>query len=187
MKENSDRRVRVTKMILRDSLVELMREKPLHEISIKAICEQADINRSTFYHHYGSQYDLFDDIVQEISNSIWKIIDASKKKKEKFVKMLTEILTFCETNRDFFIVLLGANGNYNIGETLAKEIDRFLEKDSKDEIYTYSTQFFSAGITSVLWTWLNKEERESAREIAMMLNAIIMYGIRRAMVLSGNA
>lgn len=109
MKENSDRRVRVTKMILRDSLVELMREKPLHEISIKAICEQADINRSTFYHHYGSQYDLFDDIVQEISNSIWKIIDASKKKKEKFVKMLTEILTFCETNRDFFIVLLGAD------------------------------------------------------------------------------
>lgn len=110
-----------------------------------------------------------------------------EKEKEKFVKMLTEILTFCETNRDFFIVLLGANGNYNIGETLAKEIDRFLEKDSKDEIYTYSTQFFSAGITSVLWTWLNKEERESAREIAMMLNAIIMYGIKRAMVLSGNA
>ena len=184
--KNVDRRVRVTKMILRDSLIELMKEKPLHEISIKAICEKADINRSTFYHHYGSQYDLFDDIVKEISGNIWKIINISRLKKDKFIKMLTEILTYCENNRELFIVLLGANGNFNIGETLAKEINRFLDRESKDEIYAYCTQFFSAGITSVLWTWLNKSERESARDIAMMLNAIIMYGIKRAMVLSGN-
>lgn len=185
-RDSTDRRVRVTKMILRDSLIELMKEKPLHEISIKAICEKADINRSTFYHHYGSQYDLFDDIVKEISENIWKIIEQSKSKKEKFVKMLTDILTYCETNRDLFLIFLGSNGNFNIGETLAKEIDRFLKKEAKDEIYAYCTQFFSAGITSVLWTWLNKDERESARDIAMMLNAIIMFGVRRAMVLSGN-
>lgn len=186
-KETADRRVRVTKMILRDSLIELMREKPLHEITIKAICEKADINRSTFYHHYGSQYDLFDDIVQEISASIWKIIDESRQKNEKFVNMLTTILTFCEKKRDFFIIFLGSNGNFNIAETFAREIDRFLDKETKNEIYAYCTQFFSAGITSVLWTWLNKDERESARDIALMLNTIIMFGVRRAMVLSGNA
>lgn len=186
-KETADRRVRVTKMILRDSLIELMREKPLHEITIKAICEKADINRSTFYHHYGSQYDLFDDIVQEISASIWKIIDESRQKNEKFVNMLTTILSFCEKKRDFFIIFLGSNGNFNIAETFAREIDRFLDKETKNEIYAYCTQFFSAGITSVLWTWLNKDERESARDIALMLNTIIMFGVRRAMVLSGNA
>lgn len=183
--KNIDRRVRVTKMILRDSLIDLMKEKPLHEISIKAICEKADINRSTFYHHYGSQYDLFDDIVKELSISIWRIINVSKLRKDKFITMITDILTYCENNRELFIVLLGANGNFNIGETLAKEIDRFLDRSSKNDIYAYCTQFFSAGITSVLWTWLNKEKRESARDIALMLNAIIMYGIKRAMVLSG--
>ena len=110
----------------------------------------------------------------------------SKLRKDKFITMITDILTYCENNRELFIVLLGANGNFNIGETLAKEIDRFLDRSSKNDIYAYCTQFFSAGITSVLWTWLNKEKRESARDIALMLNAIIMYGIKRAMVLSGN-
>lgn len=182
-----DRRIKITKMILRDSLIELMQQKALHEISVKEICLKADVNRSTFYHHYGSQYDLFDDIVADASENIWKIISASREKNEKFAKMLTSILTYCENNRALFLALLGSNGNFNIGETLAKEIDRFLDKKNSTEIYTYCTQFFSAGISSILWAWLSKDTRESPRNIAMMLNAIIMYGIKRAMVISNTS
>ena len=45
----------MTKMLLKDALIELMEEIPFRKISIKDICEQADLNRTTFYLHYADQ------------------------------------------------------------------------------------------------------------------------------------
>ena len=47
MKDNQ--RVRLTKRLLQDSLIELMKTKTIYKISIKEICELAEVNRSTFY------------------------------------------------------------------------------------------------------------------------------------------
>jgi hypothetical protein len=47
----TDRRVRLTKQIIKESLVELMRDHPIYRVSVKMLCEAADINRSTFYAH----------------------------------------------------------------------------------------------------------------------------------------
>ena len=59
MKElKMDRKTRYTRMVLQDSLIELMKEKPISKITIKELCEKADINRTTFYAHYTDQYDL---------------------------------------------------------------------------------------------------------------------------------
>lgn len=41
-----DRRVRKTKIAIKDALVELMQKQHISGISIRAICEAADINRS---------------------------------------------------------------------------------------------------------------------------------------------
>ena len=44
------RRTRYTRKAMQgDALIDLMRERPLGSITIKALCEQADVNRSTFY------------------------------------------------------------------------------------------------------------------------------------------
>ena len=42
-----DRRVKYTQMVLNESLLEVLREKPLSRITVKEICDRADINRST--------------------------------------------------------------------------------------------------------------------------------------------
>ena len=47
MKEN--RRIQMTKKLLKESVFELMEQKPLNKITIKEICENADVNRTTFY------------------------------------------------------------------------------------------------------------------------------------------
>ena len=67
MAVNEDRRIKMTKRILKDALIDLMRTKHINEISIKKICETADVNRSTFYHHYQSPEELYDDIINDIS------------------------------------------------------------------------------------------------------------------------
>ena len=46
---NEDRRVKLTKKILKEALVEIMHTKAINEISIKKICEIADINVSAMH------------------------------------------------------------------------------------------------------------------------------------------
>ncbi len=63
MKEN--RKVRYTKRVIRESLRELLAEKPLSKITVKELVEQADINRSTFYAHYETLPALIEEIEVE--------------------------------------------------------------------------------------------------------------------------
>ena len=57
VKAKEDRRIRITKKAIKESLIELLQEYPIAKISVKMICESADINRSTFYAHYNDQSD----------------------------------------------------------------------------------------------------------------------------------
>ena len=68
--DRSDRRTRYTQMVLKKSLIEWMEQKPLAKITIKELCERADINRCTFYAHYRDQYDLLQQIEDEIILSL---------------------------------------------------------------------------------------------------------------------
>jgi AcrR family transcriptional regulator len=64
---STDRRVKYTKMVLKDSLIKLMQEKPISRITIKAICEDADVNRATYYSHYKDQFDQLNQIEAEFT------------------------------------------------------------------------------------------------------------------------
>ena len=56
MFEKEDQRVMLTKRLLKDSLVSLLKEKTIFKITIRELCDTAGINRSTFYKYYDSQY-----------------------------------------------------------------------------------------------------------------------------------
>ena len=53
-----NRKVKYTKMVIRESLFELLEIKKLKQITVKSLCELADINRGTFYSHYSDINDL---------------------------------------------------------------------------------------------------------------------------------
>lgn len=48
----NDRRVRYTKKVIKESLLELLKTTPFEQITVKALCQKAEINRATFYTHY---------------------------------------------------------------------------------------------------------------------------------------
>lgn len=62
----SDARVRYTKKVLKEALLKALREKPLKSITVKELCEAAEINRATFYLHYQNCYDLLEKIENEM-------------------------------------------------------------------------------------------------------------------------
>ena len=45
---------------IQEALLELLKVKNIQQITVRAICEMADINRSTFYAHYLDVYDLLE-------------------------------------------------------------------------------------------------------------------------------
>ena len=47
----NDRRTRVTRLLIRRAFTELLRRKPIQSITVKELCEEAGINRGTFYLH----------------------------------------------------------------------------------------------------------------------------------------
>lgn len=53
-----DRRVKYTKKVIKDTFLSLLEKKNISNISVKELCEMADINRGTFYRYYIDIYDL---------------------------------------------------------------------------------------------------------------------------------
>lgn len=58
----NDLRVAVTKRMIKETLLELLKTKPLSKIRIKELCEKSRVNRATFYRHYDSLQDTLHEI-----------------------------------------------------------------------------------------------------------------------------
>ena len=57
-----NRRVRMTKKLLKDAILELMETRGLDRVTVTDICAAADVNRSTFYAHYEDVHQLLREI-----------------------------------------------------------------------------------------------------------------------------
>lgn len=60
----------LTKRLIRESLVRLLAVKSIYKISVRELCEDAGINRTTFYKYFGSQYDVLSEIEEEFLSHI---------------------------------------------------------------------------------------------------------------------
>ena len=49
--------------------LDMLEEMPIQKITVKGICEKAEINRSTFYRYYKDPYDLMEQIESELWES----------------------------------------------------------------------------------------------------------------------
>lgn len=61
----NDPRVKRTRHLLQQALLELMREQRLATITVQDIAERSTLNRATFYAHFVDKYDLLDSITRE--------------------------------------------------------------------------------------------------------------------------
>lgn len=180
-KKPDGRRVRMTKMLLKNALIDIMKTKSIHLISIKEICEEADVNRSTFYRHYNTQYELYDEIIEDLARDIGGIY----KDDYTTVDFLTKVLEYVESRRETFLVILSDNGKVSLGEAFVLFTGRFINHDNTSELVNYVMGFIAAGFTSTVWTWLNKENRRPACDVARMLHNLMMHGLGRVTKLSG--
>lgn len=72
--EKMNQRVMLTKQLIHTAFLELLGCKSIREISVRELCEAAGINRTTFYNHYGSPYDVFTEIADRYLEDIAAVI-----------------------------------------------------------------------------------------------------------------
>lgn len=70
-----DYRIEKTKRSIYNAFIELRAKKPLEKLTVKELCEKAQINKSTFYVYYHDVYDLSDKIENEIISKVVKNLD----------------------------------------------------------------------------------------------------------------
>ena len=72
-----DLRVKKTERSIQQAFLDLRRQKPLEKITVKELCQRADIHKSTFYSHYEDLYALFvalfNDKPELVSISVWAL------------------------------------------------------------------------------------------------------------------
>jgi len=178
MEQNENRKIRYTKMVIRDSLMELMKTSSIFKISIKDICELADISRSTFYSHYKDQYDLLRKIEEETLAYFGDMLNKYKDKhsKREIVQMTEEMLVYIASNGHSIQVLLSENGDIDFQKKMFQyfvnnnQIKKyFAKKQMDDEAKTYYSVFLVHGAIGLLQHWLKDNMTMPIPQLAKML------------------
>lgn len=186
-KKETDHRVRVTNMLIRRAFMELLKQKPLQSISIKELCEKAEINRGTFYTHYLDLQDLLEKMEAEMLEDFKRALEPLLIDEEgdlTLLKMTTGVFRCLKENADICTVTLGPYGDKNFAARLL-EIgrERCIEKytahfshvNRKQIEYFYA--FVSAGCIGLLEKWLAEGMTTSVEEVAEITESIMMHGI----------
>lgn len=92
-----DKRIEKTRYAIKNAFMELRAKKPLEKISVKELCEIANINKSTFYSHYEDIHALSDaleyEMVLKVVSSIPKDLDYTFAHPELFTREVTIAFT----------------------------------------------------------------------------------------------
>lgn len=175
--EKGDRRVKYTKMVLKESFIKLLEQKDISQITIKEICQVADINRATFYSHYDDQYDLLRKIEDELLNNINEhILVFGQKNNDKNAILLAEkTFEYIKENAKLCKLLLSERGDFSfqkkimilVYDIIISELTDNAKITKEDAEYVYS--FTITGCVGLLQKWLDDDLKKSPYFMAEMV------------------
>jgi AcrR family transcriptional regulator len=177
------RKVKYTKRVIRESLYALLQKKRLNQITVKELCELADINRSTFYSHYADLFDLVEKLEGDLVEKMKAVIRFENIGQENQLEMFIDIFSYIKNNvEDYRILLLNPNSSGCLDEILAETYQHHLlalkEKAppiSKSMI-DYSFALISSGSTRVIMKWIENGFEETPEAMARLVNGFAEFG-----------
>lgn len=107
MMQTANPRAALTRRRLEKAFLELLEQKSIHQINIRELCALAGVNRTTFYNHYGSQYDLLEDMSSRFLQSVQMRLTASGS--ENVQERVELVLAYMQENLALSRLLLSRN------------------------------------------------------------------------------
>lgn len=177
-----DARVRYTKRVIRDSFITLLKTKKFEEITLKEVCELANINRSTFYKHYKDIYDWRDQMEAEYRQKILAI--SEQVSNISFEEAIAQLLRLIQSELDIMSFLLYKNGEPSTVQLIHKVFDvreGCLEDRAADEEEKTRLErlryYHIYGCSGLIVSWFLHGAKETPEEMAHQIS-LITDGIR---------
>ena len=172
MEKKEDRRVTMTKRMLKDALTEMLRETDIYHISIRDLCRRADVNRTTFYKYYGSQFDLLADMESDLLGFLSKTITENAAEPARIVETACAYL---ESHLEFGRLIVNNNVDplfpqklFSLAAVREAALKRFVGQPDP-ALLEYFYNYITYGAYRIICLWLNKERREPPEKLAHIL------------------
>lgn len=183
----SDTRIRVTQMLIKDSFMELLKNTRLSKITVTKICENAQINRVTFYKHYLDTFDLYDKMVIELINDTTAQM-LQKFDRDNLKEAIRAVFQDIYDNAARYTLLFSENvESFYRSKSIQMCMDKLSELDIKipdiaEEEQSFLKTFLSCGGGGVLSIWIQSGMKQKPIEVADRLYDLIerivkSYGI----------
>ena len=174
--QNENRRVRMTKQLIKDALLELLEQNDLKKISVTAICETADVNRSTFYNYYSDPTDLLTEIEQEYMSMIPNGSDFPDQiSQEELLKTTSAFFDYVKKNEKVSRILFDESICSHFASNLVDFIysGKFTFKEAKDDMTSHYYRLYIAnGTAGMLRDWVKNGFPVSSMKIAEMMYSL---------------
>ena len=163
MNTKNNQRTRLSKILLKNALMDLLSEKgSVTKISVRELCERADLNRSTFYAHFSEPKELLEEVEAEL-------LDATREHLQKIGAendigahryLLSFLIYIKENDKPFRTLLIDAGDPEFRSKFMQQSIIQFVEnlnisfpKDQEQYIYSYILN----GSTGVIIQWMRSD------------------------------
>ena len=168
----TDVRTRFTKKVIVEAFLSLLREKPLSKITVKEVCEIADINRSTFYKYYLDCFDLVEQLEQEALRETGEMIQAMRAQKPETV--LTQMLEQVQKHAELFRLLEGQGDSDRFTQKIAMVCFQSMEQGraGAQEQNTMPFAFVTGGAGAVIAYWMRSGMNEPPEHVARVILAL---------------
>ena len=164
-----DARVRYTRMIIEQSFLELLQERPVSKITVTELCSKAQINRATFYKHYLDIPDLLEKLEEELFAQIQEMF---RNQAVDMEEMLLNMMNYTRREWARFMALGGDNGDPNLmmktflicyenAYPLVEQNMPGIDDTQRQMLF----QFMSQGAGGILTWWIKNGMKEDPEKV----------------------
>ena len=177
----SPQRRTLTRRLIREALLELLKTQNIRKISVRELCDAAGVNRTTFYNHYNDTRDVLAEIEEKFIAQLSEEtpLYAGPDGLERHIELLC---TRLQNNREVAIILMENNADPHFFDKLmtARENGSCWQQLSSSytvEEITLLQDFLSNGAYAMLLCWLKGGCRQSPGQIAGLMSRTIQQGV----------
>lgn len=161
---NEGRNAYVVKQ-LTDALLSLLKEKPLAEISISELCDQAGVGRTSFYRNFEEKEDIIKAHIQQLFHEWTDRPGAADN--PPLDELLRVMFTHFEVHRYFYTLLNNRGLVYLLKDVILTACGFHPEQEKSA---AYASAFAAYSLYGWVEVWFQRGMKESADEMANLLN-----------------
>ena len=185
-----DRRVLRSRKAIIEAFDRLLEEKELDQITVSAIAREANIDRKTFYVHFGTIDGLLDALAEERVDEILDVMENALSTASPDMEIDVAIAKFFDIANQVVCTKLVDSvcrrKSFPADELLTRVLKSFkvklVERDMlfaqiPDALLELHLSYIMGGIISIYKSWVNSDRSVSVEQVSQIAHELIMHGL----------